>query len=238
MKLILASASARRAEILRAAGIPFEALATGADETLRSGEAVEAMVLRLAEAKARAAIASLKPPHETAIVIGADTVVDLDGEVLGKPGSARVAAEMLRKLSGRTHRVVTGLAVIRVPDGAARLELETTQVRFAPLTAEEIDRYAATGEPLDKAGAYAIQGIAGRYVERIEGCYFNVVGLPLARLCRILKDLGWQPDEPGLERQRPDPSAGNEQGGPKAAHEILVDFRTASPLLIFSRLQL
>jgi nucleoside triphosphate pyrophosphatase len=154
------------------------------------------MVLRLAEAKARAAMAKSKSLNEKAIVIGADTVVDLDGEVFGKPGSAGVAAEMLRKLSGRTHQVVTGLAVIRVPDGEARLELETTQVRFATLTAAEIDRYAATGEPLDKAGAYAIQGIAGRFVERIDGCYFNVVGLPLARLYRILKALGWQPDEP------------------------------------------
>jgi septum formation protein len=196
MKLILASASARRAEILRDAGISFEALPTDVDESPRAGETVEAMVLRLAEAKARAAIARLKSLHETAIVIGADTVVDLDGEVLGKPGSARVAGEMLRKLSGKTHRVVTGLVVIRVPDGLARLELETTEVRFAVLTAEEIDRYAATGEPLDKAGAYAIQGIAGRYVERIEGCYFNVVGLPLARLYRILQELGWRPDAP------------------------------------------
>ena len=201
MKVILASASARRAEILRAAGIPFETRSTDVDESPRAGEAVEALVLRLAEAKARAAVASSKSRNETAIVIAADTVVDLDGEVLGKPASVRVAAEMLRKLSGRTHRVLTGLSVIRVPHGVARLELEATQVRFAALTAEEIGRYAATGEPLDKAGAYAIQGIAGRYVERIEGCYFNVVGLPLARLYRILKDLGWQPDEPKLERQ-------------------------------------
>jgi septum formation protein len=199
MKLILASASPRRAEILRAAETLFETLPMNVDESPSAGETVEAMVLRLAEAKARAAVASasLKSPHETAIVIGADTVVDLDGEALGKPGSARVAAEMLRRLSGKTHRVVTGLAAIRVPDGETRLELETTQVRFATLTPDEIEQYAATDEPLDKAGAYAIQGIAGRYVERIEGCYFNVVGLPLARLYRMLKDLGWQPDAPG-----------------------------------------
>ena len=209
MKLILASASARRAEILRDAGIPFETLSMDVDESPRAGETVEAMALRLAEAKARAAVASLESPRETAIVVGADTVVDLDGEVLGKPSSARVAAEMLRKLSGRMHRVVTGLAVIRVPDGEARLELETTQVCFAALTAEEIEQYAATDEPLDKAGAYAIQGIAGRYVERIEGCYFNVVGLPLARLYRILKELGWQPDAPN-ELQR---ATGNDKGG-------------------------
>jgi len=206
MKLILASASARRAEILRDAGISFEALPTDVDESPRAGETVGEMVLRLAEAKARVAIASLKSLNETAIVIGADTVVDLDGEVLGKPGSARVAGEMLRKLSGKTHRVVTGLAVIRVPDGLARLELETTEVRFAVLAPEEIDQYAATGEPLDKAGAYAIQGIAGRFVERIEGCYFNVVGLPLARLYRILKDFGWQPAKPRGSQRRTGPS--------------------------------
>ena len=196
MKLILASASPRRAEILRAAEMPFETLPTNVDESPRAGESVETMVLRLAEAKARAAVASLKSPHGTGIVIGADTVVDLNGEALGKPGSARVAAEMLRKLSGKTHRVTSGLAVIRLPDGETRLELETTQVRFAALTPGEIERYAATDEPLDKAGAYAIQGVAGRYVERIEGCYFNVVGLTLARLYRMLKDLGWQPDTP------------------------------------------
>ena len=145
---------------------------------------------------------------------------------MGKPGSARVAAEMLRKLCGKTHRVVTGLAVIRVPDGETRLELEATQVRFAPLTAEEIQQYASTNEPLDKAGAYAIQGIAGRYVERIEGCYFNVVGLPLARFYRILKELGW-PDacsEP-LEMMR---------AASRAALETLVDFRAVSlPLISF-----
>ncbi len=196
MKLILASASARRAEILRAAGIPFETLSTDVDESPRAGEAVEGMVLRLAEAKARAAVASLGSRNETAIVIGADTVVDLGGEAFGKPGSAHVAAEMLRKLSGKTHGVVTGLAVIRVPEGEARLELETTEVRFVALTAEEINQYAATNEPLEKAGAYAVQGIAGRYIDRIEGCYFNVVGLPLATLYRILKDLGWRPGVP------------------------------------------
>jgi septum formation protein len=200
MKLILASASARRAEILRDARIAFETLPTNVDESPRAEETVEAMVLRLAQAKARAAVASLKSQNGKAIVIGADTAVDLDGEALGKPGSAAVAAEMLRKLSGKTHRVVTGLAVIRVPDGESRLELETTQVHFARLTAVEIDQYAATNEPLDKAGAYAIQGIAGRYVERIKGCYFNVVGLPLARLYRVLKDFGWRSDEESVVR--------------------------------------
>ena len=194
MKLILASASPRRAEVLRAAAIRFEALPTGTDETRRPRESVEAMALRLAEDKARAAMARLAQRGEPSIVIGADTAVEIGGEIFGKPGSAPVARDMLRKLSGRTHRVLTGLAVIRLPDGAGRFELETSEVRFAPLTAEEIEQYTASGESFDKAGAYAIQGIGGRFVERIDGCYFNVVGLPLARLYRILKELGWQPD--------------------------------------------
>jgi septum formation protein len=197
MKLILASASPRRAAILSDAGIPFEVLATETDESRRAGERIDAMVLRLAESKARAAASYEQRAghHEPAIVVGADTIVEVDGEPLGKPGSAPVAAQMLRRLSGRDHRVLTGLAVIRLPDMAVRAEVETTTVRFAKLTDEEIEQYAAMREPLDKAGAYAIQGIAGRYVERIEGCYFNVVGLPLARLYRILGDMGWKDSE-------------------------------------------
>jgi septum formation protein len=194
MKLILASASPRRAEILRSAGIAFETMATDIDESRRAGESVEAMVVRLAESKARAGAARSNAHGEAVIVIAADTVVDLDGEALGKPGSARVAAEMLRKLGGRTHRVLTGLGSLRLPDGETRVEMEVTEVRFAPLSESEIAQYAATNEPLDKAGAYAIQGIAGRFVERIDGCYFNVVGLPLARLYRMLKQMGWKPD--------------------------------------------
>jgi septum formation protein len=197
MKLILASVSPRRAAILSDAGIPFEVLSTETDESRHVGENVEAMVLRLAEAKARAAAAHQQRAGriESAIVVGADTVVEIDGQALGKPGSAPVAAQMLRSLSGRDHRVLTGLAVIRLPDMTVQREVESTRVRFATLTDEEIERYAATREPLDKAGAYAIQGIAGRYVERIEGCYFNVVGLPLARLYRILREMDWKPSE-------------------------------------------
>ena len=197
MKLILASASPRRVAILSDSGIAFEVLATETDEARRGGESVEAMVLRLAEAKARAAASYEQRAghHEPAIVIGADTVVEIDGEALGKPRSASVAAQMLRRLSGRDHRVLTGLAVIRLLDVATRLEVESTAVRFATLTDEEIEQYAAMHEPLDKAGGYAIQGIAGRFVERIEGCYFNVVGLPLARLYRILREIGWKPSE-------------------------------------------
>jgi septum formation protein len=191
MKLILASASPRRAEILRDAGIPFDSLAVNIDEAPRAGESAEAMCRRLAEAKARAAAARLSAAGKPAIVVAADTTVEMDGEILGKPASLHQARQMLRRLSGQTHRVLTALSLIRLPDGAARSDLESTAVRFSVLSAPEIDEYVSTGEPVDKAGAYAIQGSAGRFVERIEGCYFNVVGLPLARLYRNLKELGW-----------------------------------------------
>ena len=131
----------------------------------------------------------MSPP---AIVIAADTVVVMNGEVLGKPASAEDAAQMLRRLGGRSHQVLTGLAVLRILGGAARVEVETTQVTFAPLTETEIEAYVVSGEPLDKAGAYAIQGRGGRFVARVEGCYFNVVGLPLARLYRMLSEMGWK----------------------------------------------
>jgi len=191
MKLILASASPRRAEVLRNAGIAFEAMATGVDEVPQPNESPEELVRRLAENKARLAAPRVAGRDGPVIVVGADTEVVLDGAVLGKPASAEDARGMLRRLSGRTHSVITGLAAIRLPDGEARTELETTQVSFAPLTPEEVEDYVASGEPFDKAGAYAIQGRGGRFVTRVEGCYFNVVGLPLARLYRILRDLGW-----------------------------------------------
>ena len=193
MKLILASASPRRAEVLRDAGIAFEAVAPDVDESRLPKEPPEEMVSRLAEAKARA-VAHQAGTAE-AIVIGADTVVLVDDPrgfaVLGKPVSAEDARAMLCRLSGRTHRVITGLALIRLSDGVARAERAATQVSFAPLSDEEIAEYVASGEPFDKAGAYAIQGRGGRYVTRIQGCYFNVVGLPLARLYRLLRELGW-----------------------------------------------
>jgi septum formation protein len=205
MKLILASSSPRRARILSDAGIPFDVVATEVDESGHPGEPVAAMALRLAEAKARAAIEQLaarprpsqelsRTPQETIYFIGADTIVELDGDALGKPASAEAARAMLGRLSGRSHRVMTGVAVVRMPDGRVQCEVETTDVRLATLDPQEIDWYVATGEPLDKAGSYAIQGLGGRLIERVEGCYFNVVGLPISRVCRILKELGWRSD--------------------------------------------
>lgn len=192
MKLILASASPRRAQILRDAGLRFEIVRANASERRKRGETARRMTRRLAQAKAQAVVNKLRSKPTRAIVIGADTIVEVNGELLGKPRSPRAAREMLKKLSGRTHRVVTSVAAIRLPDRAARIATESTQVRFALLNAHQIAQYVATGEPLDKAGAYAVQGIGGRFIEKIDGCYFNVVGLPLTHLCRMLIDLGWQ----------------------------------------------
>jgi nucleoside triphosphate pyrophosphatase len=195
MKLILASSSPRRAGILRDAGIAFEICATRIDEAPLPDEAPRAMVARLAEAKARAAAAQLDAGSRECIIVGADTTVELDGEILGKPGDSAHAREMLAKLGGRTHHVLTGIFLLRLPGNAMRAAVETSAVTFGPLDEKEIDAYVATGESLGKAGAYAIQGLAGRYIPKIEGCYFNVVGLPLARLYALLRELGWQSDE-------------------------------------------
>lgn len=192
MKLILASASPRRAEILRDAGFTFELAQANIDETRLRGETARAMTRRLAEAKARAVAERFDAFPEEAIVIGADTTVEVQGRLLGKPGSAKAARDMLRQLSGRTHRVVTSVALLRLSDHARQIATESTRVRFAPMSPNEIAAYVSTGEPLDKAGAYAVQGIGGRFIERIDGCYFNVVGLPLARVYRMLGSLGWQ----------------------------------------------
>jgi septum formation protein len=190
MKLILASASPRRAEILTAAGIPFEVLASEVDESRLPGESPEQMVERLARAKAEA-IGRSDYSYGPSIILGADTVVVVDGEILGKPGDAATARQMLLKLRGREHSVITGFALLRMQDGEIRVGHEATRVWFSNMTDEEVDAYAALEEPLDKAGAYAIQGTAGRYIPRIEGCYFNVVGLPLARVWEALTELGW-----------------------------------------------
>ncbi|HXX45764.1 MAG TPA: Maf family protein [Candidatus Acidoferrales bacterium] len=204
MKLILASASPRRAEILRNAGIPFESLTVLFDELRRPGELRGDYVRRVALGKARAA-ANESAESGDCLFIGADTIVVANDEILGKPASEQDARRMLRLLSGTVHEVHTGVALVRRPgakEGLPGRRLvepgrsegiidETTRVTFAPLSEEEIESYIATGEPFDKAGGYAIQGIAGRYITRIDGCYFNVVGLPLARLWALLRDFGW-----------------------------------------------
>jgi septum formation protein len=191
MKLILASASPRRAEILRDAGFAFNVLSSAVDETPFPEESASEHVSRLAAAKAELVAARAIGP---AIVLAADTVVALDDRILGKPYSEESARHMLEGLSGRTHTVLTGVTLIRLPDAERVAFVESTRVEFAQLSEEEISRYLATEEPHDKAGAYAIQGRAGRYIPRIEGCYFNVVGLPLARVQRALTELGWTED--------------------------------------------
>jgi septum formation protein len=192
MKLILASSSPRRAEVLRDTGIAFEVRAAQVEEAQHPGESARAMVARLAEAKAHAVALQFDGNKQDCIVIGADTTVELDGEIFGKPRDAAQAIEMLTALSGRTHHVLTGIFLLHLPDGATRSAVESTSVTFASLHREAIETYVASGEPLDKAGAYGIQGRAGRFIPRIEGCYFNVVGLPLARLYDSLRELGWQ----------------------------------------------
>jgi septum formation protein len=191
MKLILASASPRSAEILRDAGLAFNVLSSAVDETPFPEESASEHVSRLAAAKAELVAARAIGP---AIVLAADTVVALDDRILGKPYSEESARHMLEGLSGRTHTVLTGVTLIRLPDAERVAFVESTRVEFAQLSEEEISRYLATEEPHDKAGAYAIQGRAGRYIPRIEGCYFNVVGLPLARVQRALTELGWTED--------------------------------------------
>jgi septum formation protein len=191
MRLILASASVRRAEILRDAGFSFTVMSSAIDETPYAGESAHALVERLAIAKAELVASRAVGP---AIIIGADTEVTLEGHIFGKPRSSEEARHMLEKLSARTHAVLTGVALIRLPDAERLTFVESTLVTFSMLSAEEISRYLATGEQHDKAGAYAIQGRAGRYIPRIEGCYFNVVGLPLARLQTALTSLGWSED--------------------------------------------
>jgi septum formation protein len=195
MRLILASASPRRAQILRDAGLTFSIISSAVDETPIPGEAPGELVLRLANVKAELVAARSVGP---AIVVAADTVVVLEAQILGKPRSTDDARHMLERLSGRTHSVVTGVSLIRLPDVEQRAFVETTLVHFDRLSANEITRYLATEEPHDKAGAYAMQGRAGRYIPRIEGCYYNVVGLPLARLLSELHELGWFEEEATL----------------------------------------
>ena len=183
MLLVLASASPRRAELLRAAGIPFEAVPADVDEAQYAGEDAGTYVQRLATAKA----AHVAKAHPGRPVLGADTTVVVDGEVLGKPRDAAQAAAMLGRLAGRSHLVITGVCLLGA-DGRARSGAATTRVDFRRLTAGEIDEYVASGEPMDKAGAYAIQGGAGGFITRIVGDYDNVVGLPIALVARFLRD--------------------------------------------------
>lgn len=184
MQFVLASASPRRKEILEQLGIPFSVVTADTDESsaLRDPAAlVEALSLRKAQA-----VAALLPPD--ALVIGADTVVAAGGEILGKPKNRPDAERMLRLLSGRTHQVLTGVTILY---GEQRRTAHcVTDVTFQPMTEQEITAYVDSDEPYDKAGGYAIQGRAARYITGIRGCYWNVVGFPVNLFCNMLKDLG------------------------------------------------
>ena len=190
-RLLLASQSPRRAEILRSVGWPFETFAVEIDESTRDGESPGAYVERLALEKAEAA-ARIK---RSSLILGADTTVVVDGEILGKPKSEEDARRMLRLLSNRWHEVLTGVALIsgsdKAEDAAPHLRVahERTRVRFGPMTEPEIDWYVRTGEPADKAGAYAVQGHAALFIEEIEGDYWNVVGLPVRLVYKLANKL-------------------------------------------------
>ena len=187
--LILASASPRRRELLTQAGLKFTVAAANLNENLLPDEAAAAYVQRLAEEKAQSvwnAHQSSDTLDDPLMVLGADTCVVCDGHILGKPADTTDARRMLELLSGRTHAVLTGLAVI---SGRKIVrDVEVTQVTFNQLNDREIAQYIANGEPLDKAGAYGIQGYAARWIPRIEGCFFNVMGLPIARTVALLTE--------------------------------------------------
>ena len=192
MKLILASASPRRAELLRAAGIEFDVVPADIDETMDAEEWPDGYVRRIAQTKAEV----VRAQAEGRPVLAADTIVIVEGQVLGKPADANDAKRMLRLLSGREHTVMTAVCLTGPPDpdGGARptiqVQVERTTVEFAPLTDAEIDWYVASGEPMDKAGAYAIQGLASRFAARISGSYSNVVGLPVAVVYQLCTNAG------------------------------------------------
>lgn len=184
MEIILASQSPRRKEILTLLDIPFKIMVSDADETVEDGLPPYFIAESLSLKKA-AAVA--KNTDADALIIGADTIVVSEGKILGKPGDASHAASMLKSLSGKWHSVISGVTVFRTKDTKSESFYVETKVKFSDITDAEIDDYIATGEPMDKAGAYGIQGIGAKFVEKIEGDYFNVVGLPLNRLYSVLK---------------------------------------------------
>jgi len=183
--LYLASQSPRRAALLRQIGVQFKTVTAQVDEAMLDGEAADAYACRLAQAKARAGTRGLDP---TAVVLGADTVVVLDNEAMGKPATRRQAREMLCGLSGREHRVLSAVAVVQAD--CCKVALNTSLVRFRTLTEKDLDAYLALGEYADKAGAYAIQGVAAVFVERLSGSYSGVMGLPLYELADLLARFG------------------------------------------------
>jgi len=198
MRLVLASASPRRAELLRAAGYEFDILATDLDESVKPAETPAAYVARLAREKSAAAMQRFAARAQTCggpersavhdvIVLGADTTVVVDGEILGKPADDAEGAAMLRKLSGRAHEVLTAINVRTSTGEWGRVE--TTRVYMTELTPDDIAWYVRSGEGRDKAGGYAVQGLASRFIPRVDGSYSNVVGLPVAAVAAVLREV-------------------------------------------------
>jgi len=185
LRLVLASSSPRRRELLESLGVRFDVVPPDVDEHRHPNEEPYDYVSRLARAKAEAAVAA------DAVVVAADTIVVIDGHVLGKPGHPDEAMSMLRRLGGITHEVLTGVAVARITDIVQVVTaVESTLVKFLPMTDEEIVDYVATGEPMDKAGAYALGGLGGIFVEAVHGSPSSVIGLPLHTTARLLRGLG------------------------------------------------
>ncbi len=190
MRLVLASASPRRRELLAGLGLPFDVVPSTVEESLASGLPAPALVTGLALAKARDVASRAEP---ATVVLAADTLVVLEGRPFGKPASPDDARRMLAALAGRTHEVVTGVAVVEAGTGREATEAAVSRVAMRPYTAAEIEAYLRTGEPLDKAGAYAVQGEGRRLVAGVEGCYTNVVGLPVTATARLLRAFGLDP---------------------------------------------
>ena len=190
--IVLASASPRRKELFKALGLEFTVVNSGVEETNGGTEAPERLAADLAVEKAEAVAGRMSD----GLVLGADTVVVVDHEILGKPVDAADARRMLRLLRDRWHRVITGIALLDIADARRAVRAVETRVRMASYSDRELEEYVASGEPLDKAGSYAIQELGGRLVEAVEGCYTNVVGLPVCEVARLLRDFGVAPPAP------------------------------------------
>ena len=189
--IYLASSSPRRAELLGQIGVDFTVLKVDADESLDPGEPAEDYVLRMARAKAGAGAAMLASGQADIRVLGADTTILLDGDIMGKPADRADCRRMLERLSGRRHLVLTAVA-LATPAGIDQ-RLSRSEVGFRSLTTTEIEAYCAGAEPMDKAGGYAIQGLAAAFVTRLDGSYSGVMGLPLAETAQLLAQVGWSP---------------------------------------------
>ncbi|WP_059049646.1 Maf family protein [Paenibacillus senegalimassiliensis] len=189
-QIILASSSPRRQELMASLSLPFEVMPSHADESTPANWPPDRMVKELAARKAEAVRLTLEPSRRHGIIVGSDTIVVRDGVVLGKPRTQAEAADMLRSLQGRSHTVYTGVACMDASTGTHKVEYRSTTVTMKALTEAQIQAYARSGEGLDKAGAYAIQGLGATIVTHIEGCYFNVVGLPISLLVDMLNDFG------------------------------------------------